>query len=726
MSHRDESNAPAPQHALRRRRFLGFTAVVGATVATSACGGGGGSEGQGTSPSPAPSPAPAPAPAPVPPPTPAAPPVPAPTGLRRISLATGTSSTQAPFCLGFAFREGDIPAGQGVVPSLAGVQVIPKSRWPDGSLRIAIVSGTANLTAGTVAALDLAPGSAALGAALGTADLKGTGVVASIECGGFGTCTWSGTEWDSPFRTWISGPFMSSWIYRKPVGSDAHLVAWLEVRLYAGGAVEVLPWIENGYLTVAGPSNRPATYRFVLGGTERFSAAIDLPHHCRTPLVSGAVVSHWLGANPSVVVRADATYFQRTELVPSYRGTVAATATAVTRLPSTYAPLQQGSYPAGMGQTGYHPGIGLLPEWDVLVLTCPNSNAPLEAVQRNAYSAGRYPLHYRDESTNRPLRFSQWGRISTNSSTIFQYPPTATGTSPQYWDIPHHPSVGYMAYLLTGRWYFLEQLQFAATYNYLQQPDDIRQRSSGIFLSNSGASTVRGAAWANRTLAQVAIATPDDDELRDEFLASLAANIDFNHGRFVSQSNNPFGIVTPYSDYGTPTDGKVIDAPWQQDFYTAAYGYMLAMKPNLTQATMDKLTAFFAWKARSIIGRLGGTASTDWLYRDAAQYNFVVALVDAPDWSGGTGPWAASWGALYQATLGSSNPGIAGDLRGGNFPEGTSYWGNLQPAISYALRHQVAGAQEAYDRMVGAANWAQLVVTFDQNPVWGIRPSNIL
>ena len=30
--------------------------------------------------------------------------------------------------------------------------------------------------------------------------------------------------------------------YRRPIGSDAHLVAWLEVRLYAGGAVEVLPW----------------------------------------------------------------------------------------------------------------------------------------------------------------------------------------------------------------------------------------------------------------------------------------------------------------------------------------------------------------------------------------------------------------------------------------------------------------------------------------------------
>ena len=32
---------------------------------------------------------------------------------------------------------------------------------------------------------------------------------------------------------------MSSWVYRKQVGSDAHLVAWMEVRLYVAGAVEL-------------------------------------------------------------------------------------------------------------------------------------------------------------------------------------------------------------------------------------------------------------------------------------------------------------------------------------------------------------------------------------------------------------------------------------------------------------------------------------------------------
>lgn len=642
------------------------------------------------------------------------------------TLSSSGAATLVPFCIGFAFRKGDVPAGRSVIGNIANLQVVPKNRWPDGSLKFAVVAGRADIAAGQPLTVSLAAGASAGGTALTLADLKATGATAATGCGSFGSVSWSGTDWDAPFQNWVAGPQMSSWVYRKPVGTDVHLVAWLEVRLFAGGAVEVLPWIENGYLRVAGPTNKSATYTFTLGGTQRFSAAFDLPHHCRTPLIAGTALSHWLGADPTITPRHDTLYMQASELVPSYRGTVVGSATAVSNLPGSYTPLQQGGYSAVMGQTGYQSPIGLLPEWDVVYLTCPSSSKPFEALQRNAYSAGRYPIHYRDETTNRPLRFSSYPNLSVNASTINQYPPATSGTAPPAWDIPHHPSVGFMAYLVTGRWYFMEQLQFAATYNFLYQVDTYRGYSGGIFLSSSGASTVRGAAWAVRTLAQAAVATPDDDlPLRSEMIASFAANVDFNHARYVAQPNNPFGIVAPYGDaYGTPTDGKVTEAPWQQDFYTAAFGYALAMQPEISTAGMTRLSAFFAWKAQSIIGRLGGTTATEWLYRDAAPYNFVVAPSDTPDWAGGTGPWFPDWGAMYLATVGSPNAGTPGDLRGAYFPDPTSYWGNLQPAIAYAVRHNAPGAVAAYRRMTGAANWPQIVAGFNTDAVWGVRPIN--
>jgi hypothetical protein len=282
-----------------------------------------------------------------------------------------------------------------------------------------------------------------------------------------------------------------------------------------------------------------------------------------------------------------------------------------------------------------------------------------------------------------------------------------------------------MAYLLTGRFYFMEEVQFAATVHFLKNTDTQRQFTAGVFLSAVGANTTRGAAWATRTLAQAACVTPDSDTaLRGEFIASLESNVNFYHGRYVAIPNNPHGFVQPYSDYTTNGDGKYFEATWMQDFFTAAYGYALDMDIALTATGATRMKEFFAWKARSIIGRLGGTAPTDYLYRDAAVYTIAVAPTDTPDYTNGTGPWFANWGEVYTATTGSPNSGIAGDLRGGYFPDSTSYWGNLQPAIAYAVEHNIPGALDAYRRMTGASNWPLLANNMNAQPVWSVRPRN--
>lgn len=720
----------------QRREFLRRVTATFGSVAVVGCGGGAsGIAGSGeaeaaengtASPSPPNSPAvQAPSAAP-------AAPAPAPTGAMRFTLVSPVALSLAPFCIGYAFRKGHVPAGASVIADMANLQVSPKNFWPDGSLKFAVVAGRAPLAADVPLTVSLSPGAAGSATALSLADLRATGASAAIECGAFGTAAWTGADWDTPFQEWVAGPEMSSWIYRKPVGSDAHLVAWLEVRLFAGGAVEVLPWIENGYLKVAGPTNKSATYAFVLGGTQRFSAAIDLPNHCRTPLVSGTVMSHWLGDDPQITPKHDTDYMQATALVPTYRARVSPTATVIGRLPTSYAPLQPGSHTTGMGAGGYHPSIGLLPEWDVLYLAS-TSHRAWAGVVFNGYSAGRHGIHFRDETTNRPLRFSSHPYLvvgggsaisSSGASSKNSYTPAATGTVPATWASSHHPSVGFMAYLLTGRWYFMEEVQFAATLNYLKNTDHSRNFSQGVFQTSAGANTTRGAAWAIRTLAQAACVTPDTDKgYRGELLASLQANVDWLHARYVAQPNNPFGWVQPYSDYTAGAgDNVYFDAAWMQDFHTAAFGYCKAMEFDFSAAGSTRLTEFFAWKARSIIGRLGSTQPTDFLYADAAQYTIAVAPSDSPDFVTGKGPWHAHWGAIYADTLKASNPGSAPGLRGAYFPEATSYWGNLQPAIAYAVQHEVPGALAAYERMTTAPNWQQLQGAFDQSPVWSVSP----
>ncbi len=664
-------------------------------------------------------------------------------GSMGFAVQAPTALAQAPVALGFSFRQGDVPAGSSVSASSGQLQVTPRNYWPDGSLKFAQLVWVGAVGPAS-SFITLAPGSSAAGTALSLADLQATGVSASIDCGGFGSVSWSGSDWATPFAfetgqsAWVSGPLMSSWIYRKKVGSDPHLVAWLEVRLYAGGIVEVLPWLENGYLNVAAPVSKSLIATVTLSGTPHFIGTLNLPHHCRTPLLAGTDLSHWVTVNPQVTVQHDAAYLMATELVPTYRASVAANAGIVTALPTTFAPLQQGSFNYdndGMTSSGYQEPIGLLPQHDVLYLTCPG--VAYAAVVRNGYSAGRYAIHYRDETTNRPLRFSSYPNLGIPDNSGFHdngasgsFTPAPSGTLPPGWDCAHSPSVGFMAYLVTGRWYFLEELQFAATANHLGKGSvpALRDGAKGLVKPEVGAWQTRAAAWQWRTLAQAAALTPDvDATLRGEFLTVMQYNIDNLYNTYVAQPNNPFGFIQSAATYGA---GTAVLPAWQQDFFTAATGYALAMQIPVSAAYRGKLASFFAWTARSVVGRLGD-ASGFW-YINGDPYVLRISNAVLPDYHGGTGPWLSSWSQVY-ATLpadlaGASSPSnwignTDGTLCGEIMPGERAMWGNLQPAIAYAVRFGVSGAVLAYQRMTGASNWGAYLAASNVAPVWSVAPA---
>lgn len=652
-------------------------------------------------------------------------------------LTSAVGGSNLPFTVGQAFRQGDVPSGSGVVGNIASLQVIPKNAWPDGSLKFAIVSGRANLTASVPGLISLSVGNPGAGADLTTSNLRATNVTASISAGTFGSASWSGADFDNPFIAWVSGPQMSSWIYRKPIGTDPHLVGWLEVRLYAGGAVEVLPWVENAYLLVPSPTEKAATYTFTLGGSQRFSQAITLLNHQRMVLASGSTLSHWLGTDPQIVPRHDVDYLQATRLVPTYAGATSSSSSLWTRITQSYTPLAESDYPTSMGATGYHGSIGPLPEWDVAYLTSQGDPRAYRGVIVNGYCSGRYGIHFRDETTNRPPLFATYpnlvlgqgtGVADIGASQTNSYTPAATGGTPPTWKTSHQPSVGYMAYLLTGRFYFMEETEFSATIGYLKNTSSAaaRQGSKGILLTNAGANSTRGAAWSLRTLIQAATATPDSDPLHAQYATCFEENVNYYHGRYVATANNnPQGVCAPYSDYTTvpPYEHSI----WMEDFLTFAFAYGKELV-TLSPTGASKLDAFMAWKFQSVVGRLGGANASEYCYRDAAQYTMAVSPLDGTGFDGldPPGSWYATWGDIYVATLGHSNDCNTGsNLRGtsGSDPSSfTGYWGNLRPALAYAVDQGAAGAVAAYTRLTGASNYATGAATLNDLPVWGVRP----
>lgn len=660
-------------------------------------------------------------------------------GASTLRVTSAAGGVALPFTAGYAFRQGDVPAGNYVTasaPGLRGFQAEVKNRWHDGSVKFAILSGLLDLPAGGEATLQIGrTDSAPSSAPLGLADLKASGVTASIGYGSYGTVGWAGADWDAPFLSWISGSEMSSWIYRKPIGNDDHLVGWMEVRLYRGGAVEVLPWIENGYLLKPNPGERSGSASFTLNGTTRFAGNLALYNHTRAVLAGGQILSHWSIGDPAVTFRHDTGYLQLTGLVPAYRATTATTSSLFSRLPTEYTPLGQHGFPTAMGTSGYHPSIGPLPEWDVTYLTSAADPRAWRSVQVHGYAAGRYGYHLRDEATNRAPRFSSYpnlvlgggtGVSATGASTTNQYTPASSGGSAPVFASSHMPSMGLMAYVVTGRWYFMDEMQLLSAAIFLKQTDNIRGFSQGIIQTATGANTTRGAAWAIRALAHSAALTPDTDlPLKTELTASVDHNIDWYYTRYVAQPNNPLGLVQPYSDY-TPGDGKSDSASWMEDFLTWAFGNIKSIQAH-GASREGKLAEFLTWKYRSIVGRLDLNQLGAWSFRQAAAYTVPYAPSESPDYVNGTGPWYRNWGEAFVAAGLTYSPGnslVGGYIDGDGLA--TSYWGNLQPAIAYAVEHGAPGALDAYNRMVSADNWQQAAAHFDSDtPVWSVRPRNV-
>lgn len=634
-----------------------------------------------------------------------------------------------PFTVGQAFRQGDVPSGSVVLADVASFQSVVKNRWPDGSVKFAILSGHVDTSANTWKTIGLSVGAApAAQTPVSTTELKNSGASASIQFGAFGTASWSAGDWDSPTQNWVSGPEMSSWTYRKPLGSDPHLVAWLEVRTYKSGRVEMLPWIENGYLNVASPTSKSATASFTLNGTQRFSQALTLLNHQRAILASGTTLTHWAGADPQLIPRHNTAYLMASRVVPNYRGNSVNSSSLYSRLPTSYTPLGQASYRSNMGDPGYHPSIGLLPEWDVAYLTTSADPRAYRGVIISSYSAGRYGIHFRDEKTNRPLAFSSYPTLvmgdgsnvwNTGSSSTGSYTPTASGGLPPDYDSAHHPSMGFMAYLISGWNYHLEENQFLATTNYLVQNSPVRQSAGGVFESSAATGITRGAAWSLRSLAQAATLTPDSDALRTEFVNSINANVSYYHGRYVATANNPLGLVQPYDHYSPsdPWEGAV----WMDDFFTASFGYLKDLQAY-GSTVQTKLDQFLAWKYLSVVGRLGGTGSSEFSFRHAGQYTVPYAPSNSSNWQTGVGPWYTNWGAVARAA-GVPTDGTSGSSIVDGYPElATGYVSNYMPALSYAVDHGAAGSAAAWSLLSSASNFASNLSTYNDDPVWGVKP----
>ena len=295
---------------------------------------------------------------------------------------------------------------------------------------------------------------------------------------------------------------------------------------------------------------------------------------------------------------------------------------------ASVAPLYAGTVYKLFPATGARPDIGLLPKWDALYLYSMNPTLYQEVIG-DAEAMGYAPNHYRESTAHRFYddrhTVDAFGRtVSADARPGFMsrdvldkglsyaadQPTVVGGISDNYWnsmDVAHQPDPTYLAYLLTGDWYLLEEMYFWASYDLTAAtPGGLAscrwcRHDSWAFMNDSLGNT-RGIAWQTRTVAHAAWAAPDGSPEKAYFTQKLNYNfaaregiMHITDGNFtgdprwtwgwdvlVGHRPDPLGWVgisagaptVQATDTVDPTKACNLEAIWQQNYVNVSWGHV--------------------------------------------------------------------------------------------------------------------------------------------------------
>jgi hypothetical protein len=417
----------------------------------------------------------------------------------------------------------------------------------------------------------------------------------------------------------------------------------------------------------------------------------------------------WIGGDPQVTPRHNTQYLIDAKFVPNYLGIVPPAAT-LNSLHQVNIPMQNGDWTPTMGDTGFQPQIGLLPQWDALYITSGADARAYRAVLANTLMLGSYGMTWKDSATFLPVTAS--GRPTWTYFGAGQGGGPVPSAGPLTWETAHHGSAGYLAYLLTGDYGALETMELQASNCYLTTTSANGSGSARIILSQT-----RLVAWCSRTIGQLVAIGPLDPIVTD-FQNLLASQATYWNNQRLLPGMNPLGYLYSYEIGAYPGTGFV--APWQQHFWAQSFGHVSDLEPFANMATWNAVRDHLY---KSVVGILGPVGAGNFCYTKASNYTIQIAGSNSPDPT----TWYTSWGQVYQGTFGVADTSCGTVLDGasGGAPSSAAsgYWGNLMPGIAYAVDHGATDAATAWSRMTAASNWSTVLSSgFDVNPMWGIVP----
>ena len=451
----------------------------------------------------------------------------------------------------------------------------------------------------------------------------------------------------------------------------------------------------------------------------------------------------WSGSTPGVVkIDYNLAYMVSTKALPNYDLTKVVSSAGINQTLSQWATSDKGAmfgnWVSGSGnQNGfwlkYQPTAGESTNWGVFTTwqtrylytfhTTADGNDLYNVMLANADAAGAMPYHYREGSSSGPAFCSlsqtcvtdglnaqpSFGRVESRDANPLGIKPNPGATSPTIraalssaglWtiDLAHQPSIAYLPYLITGDWYWLDEINFLSSWTILQ----LTPGTTLVHQSHNDwayiAGEIRGDAWALLHLAQAAFINPDNTPEKDYFAQKMLNNIAIHEGKLnvtdgygytgdnikwqwgytrgsalqgdteqTTHIANPLNFVNfnaydPAMEGCDPTKTLYAESPWMIHYFDIMLGIAEEMGFPITKL---KETLY-----RNEIQQLQDPAYNPWL-----NGNYRMPVI-----SKATGTWFTTW-ALVRDAYDSSNQNR------------TTWWsGTTDPSGGYPFEARAAAS----------------------------------
>lgn len=528
-----------------------------------------------------------------------------------------------------------------------------KVKWPDGSIRFAVV--TAKIpSAGTYELKSSSLNSGTFTPSTPSASVQFTGGITNTV--------------DLPNTVsndlWLNGPLVKEW--RSVVNANSFVRVIYDTRVYNDGQAKVDVTVEN-VLDKAETNAVTYNVNIAVNGQNAFSKTN---------------VSHWTFTRWRKTFNVGLTASQ---IKPDFEPVFQAKA-----LPRYMTHISNDIWSPGgaafdilgkgaityedMAASGGRSEIAPYPDWTARYLVHKNPTQR-QLVLAQGDLGGSWPIHIREADG----RF-----VSIDERPKFWFDPRGDDKPKGTWnpgplrpDNAHQPSLAYVPYLISGDRYYKDEMQFWANYCLVgtwpaEGFQDSREGSKGILVQNQ----IRGFGWYLRNLGDAATYTPDSDQLKNYFMNKASNNLAWLDNYANTFNGGPFEILWPdRRPENTNRPPYVWIGTWEQEYLAWAVDHLIDQGFSQGKVYRDRF-------ARLIIRLFN--SEPDFPRSKAAPYVLQV---------GTRSNGVISWYSMAQMAAGTDAIGFTG-----------AYGPEARLMLMIGIRNSMPGAQSGYDWLMA---WTQ-------------------